>query len=183
MVCQYPASARPIALKRQGAYITVFSVCGGDLCAGSSDHRQAARPDAQGECLIEARNIVLAQLDVRRLGILFDMHEARRLRDGEDRRVTSEKGERQLMQACVMRLGDIGEHIAAFAAARRKARMTEGTVGDDGDVMLLAPGDDAVLDGAFAQMVKHLVAGDLAAPGDRKRFGEILFVEIADPPG
>src|SRR5687768_17622918 len=42
---------------------------------------------------------------------------------------------------------------------------------------------DRMLDGALAQMIEHLVAGDLALARDSEGFGEILLVEIAHPPG
>lgn len=48
--------------------------------------------------------------------------------------------------------------------------------------MSLAPRQHGVLDGAFAQVVQDLVARDPARAGDRKRFVQILDVEVADAP-
>src|SRR5690242_16440031 len=61
--------------------------------------------------------------------------------------------------------------------------MPKGTIGHDRDIMALAPGDDRMLDGAFAEMVENLVAGDLAFARDTKGLAEIILVEIADSPG
>ena len=60
--------------------------------------------------------------------------------------------------------------------------MTEGAVADHGDAMRLAPGNDAVLDAAFLQVVEHLIAGDAAGSGDAFRLVEVVRVEIADAP-
>ena len=49
--------------------------------------------------------------------------------------------------------------------------------------MLFAPWNDAVLDGAFLQMIQHLVAGDRALVRDLCHSGKIVGVEIADAPG
>ena len=49
--------------------------------------------------------------------------------------------------------------------------------------MLFAPWNDAVLDGAFLQVIQYLVAGDRALVGNLRYSGEIVGVEIADTPG
>ena len=61
--------------------------------------------------------------------------------------------------------------------------MAERRIRDDGDTVLLAPGDDSVLDRALLQMIEHLIAGDLALARDIEQFAEIVAVEIADAPG
>src|SRR5262245_32052154 len=56
----------------------------GSLNAAGSDHRQAARLDAEREGLFEARDVGVAELDVAGFGILFHMGKPRRLGNGED---------------------------------------------------------------------------------------------------
>ena len=48
--------------------------------------------------------------------------------------------------------------------------------------MLLAPGDDLVLDRPFLEIVEDMVARDVAWTGDMKRLIEIWNVEVADAP-
>ena len=48
--------------------------------------------------------------------------------------------------------------------------------------MLLAPQNDGVLNAAFLQVIQDLFAGDLVRTGDTFGLGEIVRVEVADPP-
>ncbi len=61
--------------------------------------------------------------------------------------------------------------------------MTERAITDDGDAVRLAPRHDRMLDGAFAEVVEHLVAGDPAWPRGRQGLVEVGHVEVADAPG
>ena len=60
--------------------------------------------------------------------------------------------------------------------------MPEWAVGDNRRAILLAPGDDLVLDRPFLEIVEDLVARDVAWTGDMKRLIEIWNVEVADAP-
>ena len=81
-----------------------------------------------------------------------------------------------------MRLGDGLQHLPACSAVR-KIIVPEWAIGDHGDAMLLAPWDHRVLDRALAQMVEHLIAGDLAgSPAIGQHLVEIVDIEIADAP-
>ena len=51
------------------------------------------------------------------------------------------------------------------------------------DAVLFAPGDNAVLDCAFPQVVEHLIASGFAGARDLAELIEIVHVEIADTPG
>ena len=61
--------------------------------------------------------------------------------------------------------------------------MAERAIGDDGDAVLFAPWDNAMLDRPLTQMVEHLIAGETARPGDLADLVEIVHIEIADAPG
>src|SRR5258708_2796990 len=105
------------------------------------------------------------------------------LGDGEERREAHEEAERDLARRCAMRGGDLLQQRPAGRARAGKISMTERAVGDHGGAVLLAPRNDAVLDGALAQMVEDLVAGRMLVAGDRAHLVEIGHVEVADAPG
>ncbi len=63
----------------------------------------------------------------------------------------------------------------------REVAMPERAVGDDRHVVRRAPGEDRVLDRALAQVIEHLIAGDLARPRDGPRVVQVVRVEVADP--
>src|ERR1041385_9152997 len=73
-------------------------------------------------------------------------------------------------------LGDGRElGLAKPAAAERAVR-------DDGNPVLLAPRDHAVLDRALVEVVEDLVARDLAGAGNRERLVEVVVVEVRHAP-
>ena len=93
-----------------------------------------------------------------------------------------QKAQRDLTRRSAMALGDGLQHLAGFAARRRKIIVTERRIGDHRDAVLLAPRNHRMLDRAFLQMIEHLVAGDLAFACNVQQFVEIVGVEIADAP-
>ena len=115
-------------------------------------------------------------------GVVRGVLRARRLRNREHRWRAREKRQRDLTRRCLVRIRNRLQHLAALAARGRKIIMAERRIGDDGDTVLLAPRDHRVLDGAFLQMIEHLVTGDLALARDIEQFVEIVAIEIADAP-
>ena len=54
--------------------------------------------------------------------------------------------------------------------------VAERAVGDDGHLVLFAPRNDRIFDGAFLDMIEHLVAGDLALTGDHQRLLKVVCI-------
>ena len=166
--------------KRSG--VTPPLPAGSPQQALASDHRQAARPPSRKR-LVDPLDLGSGEPEVAGRRIVRGVLGARRLRDGEHRRPARQEGQRHLSRRRAMRIGDLLQHAAAGRGRAGKPAVAEGAVGDDGDVVLLAPGDDRMLDGALLEMIEHLVAGDLALADDVERLVEIVGVEIADAPG
>ena len=85
------------------------------------------------------------------------------------------------MSTAVVASRDLLQHSGAGAAAVINCcGFSQRRVGDDRSAMCLAPRQDGMFDGAFAQVVEHLVAGGRTADGGD--FLEIVDVKIADAP-
>src|SRR5690606_8250191 len=94
-------------------------------------------------------------------GVVGGMFGTRRLGDGENRITPRQEGERHLPRRRAMRFGDFLQFPAPRRGWSRKVPVAEWAVGDDGDIVARAPGNDGVLDGALLKVVEYLVAGDL----------------------
>ena len=77
--------------------------------------------------------------------------------------------------------GDLGQQRPP-AVFGPESGMAERAVGDHRRLVLLAPGDNRVLDTPLEQMIEHLVAGDRPSPARFSASSRSLGVEIADPP-
>ena len=62
---------------------------------------------------INQRDLGLRQLYIGCAGILFDMLDAGRFRDREDRRLPRQKSKRDLARGCIVRLRDISKEATA----------------------------------------------------------------------
>jgi len=84
-----------------------------------------------------------------------------------------------------VRFGDFSEHLTALRVRPGKIPMAERAICCDGDPVTFTPWQHRVLNGAFLQVIRHLIAGKstLALPGNGQGFFEVGHVEIADAPG
>ena len=89
---------------------------------------------------INPRDLGLRQLYIRRACILFDMLDAGRFGDREDRRLPQQKCKRDLARGGIMRLRDIRKQATAQRVLGRKIAMSEWAIRGDGETVLLAPG-------------------------------------------
>src|ERR1700730_185765 len=105
-----------------------------------SKHRQPAATLTAREGGIDPRDLGLRQLYIGRAGILFDMLDAGRFGDREDRRPPRQKCKRDLARGRIMRLRDIRKQAAARRVLARKIAVPEWTIRGDGETVLLAPG-------------------------------------------
>jgi hypothetical protein len=80
-----------------------------------------------------------------------------------------------------VRGGDFLEHAAALRARAWKVPVTERTVGDHSDAVLLTPRDHGVLDRALLQMVENLIADKTTR--DLPCLFKVGDIEIAHTPG
>src|SRR6202044_1954448 len=96
--------------------------------------------------------------------------------------VAGQKSKRDLARRRAMRFRKGLQHLSGLAARRWEIIVAERRIGDHRDAVLPAPWDHRMLDGAFLQMIEHLVAGDLALAGHRQQLTEITAIEIADAP-
>src|SRR5215207_3373045 len=91
--------------------------------------------------------------------------------------------QRHLTRGCLVRGRDLLQDAPARCLRPGKAPVTERAVGHDGDVVALAPGEHAVLDGPLIEMVEDLIAGQPAIAGDLPDLFEVRHVEVAHSPG
>ena len=61
--------------------------------------------------------------------------------------------------------------------------MTKRTIGDYGDIVFLTPGNDRMLDRTFLQMVKNLIASEVALARDLNHRFKFTHIEVAYTPG
>src|SRR5277367_5714622 len=61
--------------------------------------------------------------------------------------------------------------------------MTKRAIGDHGHIVFLTPGNDRVLDRTFLQMVKNLIASDVALARDLNHRFKVRHIEVAYTPG
>src|SRR5438046_1728197 len=99
-------------------------------------------------------------------GIVSDVSRICGFRYREDRGPACQEPQSNLTWRRTVPGSDLRQHPAPSRARMRKIAMPEWTVGHDGDVMGLAPGEHSVFDRALLEMVEDLVAGDPALPGD-----------------
>src|SRR6201994_4780542 len=107
----------------------------------------------------------------------------RRLRNREDRRPSREKAECDLPRGCTVRSGNIRQHVCFRILPTGEIAVTERAAGRHRNAVLLAPGNNGMLDGTSPQIVKDLIAGKRYIIVDRSQILEILHVEVADAPG
>src|ERR1700744_3598325 len=106
----------------------------------TSKHRQPAAMLTTRESCLNPDDLGLRQVNIGRAGILFDMLDAGRFGDCEDRRLPRQKCKRNLARGRVMRPCDILEQAAARRVLAWKIAMPEWTIRGDGEMVLLAPG-------------------------------------------
>src|ERR1700760_180193 len=123
-----------------------------------SKHRQPAATPTAREGDIDPRDLGPRQLYIGRAGILFDMLDAGPFGDSEDRRPPRQKCKRDLARGRIMCLRYIRQQAAARRLLARKISMPEWTIRGDSETVLLAARQHRMLDGAFLQMIKHLIA-------------------------
>src|SRR5690349_8016414 len=101
------------------------------------------------------------------------MGDVARLRNGERRRAAHEKPQRELALGDTACACEVRQCLAA-----REVAAAERTVRDDGNAVLLAPRNDAVLDRPVLQMIEDLVTCDRAVSDETARLLEIVRVEV-----
>ncbi|MGX1320954.1 hypothetical protein AB7M17_004407 [Bradyrhizobium sp. USDA 377] len=109
---------------------------------------------------IERSDLLFRQHEIARGRVFAGMFRRRRFRNCEHRSCTGEEAQRDLTRCHASCFRNAREHGAALAVARWKIIVTERRIGDDSNAVLLAPRDHRMLDGAFLEMIEHLIAGD-----------------------
>src|SRR5882672_6488637 len=128
----------------------------------SLQHRQAARFGSARKRLIQHRYLAVIERQFPRSGVVGGVFRGRGFWNRKHRRFPGQESESNLAWRRAMRVGNCLQRRARLAARRREIVVAERRIGDHRDAMLLAPWDDSVFDRALLQMIKHLIAGDLA---------------------
>src|SRR5579871_6792301 len=92
------------------------------------------------------------------------MFRIRGLWNRKHRRFAGEERQRDLARRCAVRVGNCPEHLARLALCLRKIVMAKRRIGDHRDLVLLAPRDHRVLEGALFQMIEHLLQAIWPSP-------------------
>jgi hypothetical protein len=146
------------------------------------NHWQASRLRSTRECLVQRGEFVWAQRELACGRIVGGVFCAGGLWYCKDLRLPGQEAQGDLSRRGAAAFGDGLEHFASLAARAWKIVVTERRIRHHRDAMFDAPRDHRVLDRAFLQMIKHLVACDLALARDTQDLVEVVGVEIADAP-
>src|SRR6202044_91356 len=145
-----------------------------------SEHGQRARLAARIGA-VDTGAIGVGQVQGAGARILARMIAARSLRDHEG--VAYEEGERDLPGRGTVRRRDLLQHAPRPGLwIKGLRRLPEGRIGHDSDAPLVAPGQHGMLDGAFLEVVQHLVAGREPRTVERGELLEIVDIEITHAP-
>src|SRR5262245_20020316 len=142
--------------------------------------RHAPALGSEGEHLLDASHVFLVEDEVAGERVVAGVVATRRHRNREKGRPAHEVRECDLMRRGAVARRDRGENSTGRSLGIRQAALREGAVTHHSDAVLLARGDDTVLDGALAEMVEDLVAGDAPTSGRTDRLLQALLIEVAD---
>lgn len=133
--------------------------------AGSVDglqHRERTSRTATREGIVETRDLIRAERKVTRSGIVGHVVDVGRFGNHERARPTQKVAKGYLARGCIELAGYFREDAALGSLSVGKVIMPERTVTYERGIVLGKPGDDGMLDGPFAEMVKHLIADGAA---------------------
>src|ERR1700724_190384 len=103
--------------------------------------------------------------------------------DGKDRLPAHQKSQSNLARCGVVSVGDLLQNASSRGMRAGKTSVTEWTVSNQGDAMLLAPRQHRVFNGTLFQMIEHLIACHAAFTGDGRGLFKIWYVEVTHAPG
>jgi hypothetical protein len=138
---------------------------------------QAPTSPSDGKSAVDRVDVAVVEPQVAGTGVLFGVLDRRGFRDRERAGIAGEKRQDHLMRRRAVLRGNRLDR--ARTRSIRPVTAAERRVGDDRDSMLAAERQLVLLDGAFAQIVEHLVARDRLAFEGRLRLLEVGDVEVA----
>src|SRR5438067_2870460 len=140
-------------------------------CQGArASERRKLRPAARGEGLLDAADLLRAQLQPDGARVLLDVDAARRLGNGERPREAGQERQRDLPRRLAMRARDRGQDLTARRSRSRERAGTERAVSDERRSELLAKRDEPGIRVPLLEVVERLIAGDAARTGERDGF-------------
>src|SRR3569623_2055665 len=147
-----------------------------------SQHRQMTRLPPARERLVDLRDLGGTQRQSTCPGVVGCMCGRRRFWNRHHGWRAGENRQRHLTRGRAMCIGNLLQHQPAFGFRRRKIIVPKRRISRHRDAMRLAPWDHRMLDGALLQMIKHLIAGDVALACNVINLLQIVGIEIADAP-
>ncbi len=131
---------------------------------------------------VDAGDLGCAEHQGASAGVVLGMRRAHGLGDDEHARLAQQKGQRHMARRGAVDSGNVGQSTATGRCRLGKLAVPKGAIGHHGHAVLPAPGHDGVFDGALAQVLEHLVAGDATGADHGQRLLQVVHVEVAHGP-